>query len=414
MEAHVAASEDVLVNSLEFKVGKSGSYITDSKSIRFPCESANRFSPTSQRLLRFRLTTPNWLDPLTVRLAFDLRNLDAANPVQLLSTKGITLFNRMRVIAGSTVVEDIDYLARYVSMWDRLKPVGRIMNEMILNGGAAQDATLALASGTIDAIAASDARTYVCELPAGLFQQHKFLPVWAMGGGLVVELELNSDATYATTGATDWILENPYIFAEEKVCDSQLQQRYVQHIMSGKNLPISIKSVSNTLHIVTSGDFTLALARGFSRLDSLFITLFDTEQAGAKEVNTYFHPAGNAALTKANDSLSLQVQIGSKKWPEYPCNSVAEFYMRLQQVLGMHVGSDSMNINSRQYHSNAFICGIDFEKLSSAGAEFTGVNSKEQLLTSSLKNCGSANRCFVTLAYSAVLNIREGGVEVLE
>jgi len=322
----------------------------------------------------------------------------------------------MRIICGSTVVEDIDYLARYVSMWDRLKPVGRVMNEMIMNVGSGNNETLQLASGTIDPITVGDSRTFICELPSGLFQQHKFLPVWAMSGGLIVEMELNSDASYATTGTTDWFIENPFIFADEKVCDSQLQQRYVEHVMSGKNLPISIKSVSNTLHIVTSGQaFTLALARGFSRLDSMFITLFDTEQAGAKEVNTYFHPAGNVALTKAGDGLSLQVQIGSKKWPEYPCSSVAEFYMRLQQVLGMHVGSDSMNITSRQYHHNAFIMGLDFEKLSSAGAEFTGINSKESLLTANIKGAGDANRCFVTLAYSAVLNIAGSGVtEILE
>jgi hypothetical protein len=416
MESHVASSEDFLVPNLHFKPGKSGSYVQESRMVRFQCESANRFSPSSQRLLRFRLTAHNWIDPASVRLSFDLREIGGASAVTLLSPKALSIFNRVRLIAGSTIIEDVDNLARTVNMLDRLKPPARSMNEVIMNGTAASDATLQVSSGTLAPIAASDARTMVCSLDVlGLLSQHKWLPTGLMGGGLVVELELNSDATFATAGSTDWVVENPVIFANEKILDSQLQEKMVQHVLSGKSMPISIKSMTTTLHVVTGQDFTLALARGFSRLDAIILTLYDSAQSATKAMNTFFHPAGAAgALSKSGDAVKLQVQIGSKKYPEYEISSVAEFYMRLQDTLGILDGESSMNISGRQYHDNAFIAALNLEKLAGTGAEYSGINSKEQLLTASWKGTGSANQCYVTLVYSAIVNIKEGGVELLE
>ncbi len=122
-----------------------------------------------------------------MRLSFVLRNLDAANPLSLLSPKALTLFQRLRIVAGSVVCEDIDYLGRTISMFDRLKSPSKVMNEQITNGGAANDASMLLASGTLDAIGASDSRVMVCDLSvSGLLSQSKWLPVGLMGGGLTL------------------------------------------------------------------------------------------------------------------------------------------------------------------------------------------------------------------------------------
>ena len=89
-----------------------------------------------------------------MRYAFDILN-GPTGVVTPLSTKGICLFNRIRIIAASTVLEDLDFAGRYVSMWERLKPRERVMNEMIMNGNGSGE-SIAVASGTIDPIAASD------------------------------------------------------------------------------------------------------------------------------------------------------------------------------------------------------------------------------------------------------------------
>ncbi len=171
MESHIAASDDVLIDSLNFRPGKSGSFVSESRSVRFPCESANRFSPTSQRLMRFRLTSSHFLDPLSVRFSFDVREIGGSTAITFLSPKPMALFQRARIIAGSTIIDDVDYVGRTVTMLERLKPPGRAMNEVIMGPGAASDSTLAIASGTLDTILASDARTMCTDLSfMGLFR----------------------------------------------------------------------------------------------------------------------------------------------------------------------------------------------------------------------------------------------------
>jgi hypothetical protein len=158
MEAHVAASSDVLIDSLNFRPQASGAFVTESRAVRFQSESAQSFTPTSQRLLRFRLTSNSWLDPLSCKLTFDLRNAGGTG-LKLLAPNASTLFSRARVICGSVVCDDLDSWGRTVCMLDTLKPANRVQNDVIMNGGGGLDATLQLSSGTLETILAGD-RSY--------------------------------------------------------------------------------------------------------------------------------------------------------------------------------------------------------------------------------------------------------------
>ena len=91
-----------------------------------------------------------------------------------------------------------------------------------------------------------------------------------------------------------WIVENPAILVDSKTLDSSLQEKYVSHLLSGKSLPITTKCLSCTMHTIVSTNQTIAIARGFSRLDAVFVSLYNSTQAGTKQINTYFHPMGNS------------------------------------------------------------------------------------------------------------------------
>jgi hypothetical protein len=268
-EAHISASEDHLISGLNFAPGKSGSYVVESRAVRFNSEAGDRYTPGGARLVRIRLQTPNFLDPLSCKLVFDLKELGNAAGVTLLSPNAISIFQRARVICGSTVCDDCDQVGRLVTMLNLLKPPARVMNGMLRNGGAADDSTHTLASGTLDEIAAGDARTMCCSLDfLGLFSQPKWLPCGLMNS-ICLELELNPDAAYSTSGSVNWCLENVFLKANEKILDGALREKYAAHILQGKTLPIATTQMSTTLHVVTSENFTVALARGFSRLMEL-------------------------------------------------------------------------------------------------------------------------------------------------
>ena len=119
-------------------------------------------------------------------------------------------------------------------------------------------------------------------------------------------------------------------------------------------------------------------------------------------------------MTKANDSITLACQLGAKRVPEYPISSLAEHAYHLSELLNILHGESSMQISTRQYHSNKFLMAVNLEKLNGTGASFSGINSKDSLLTVDVKGATAATACYVTLLYGAVYNIGQAGVELLE
>ncbi len=63
-----SATEEVLVDSLSFKLPGSGQYV-QRRSVTFHTEGSNSYSPQGgTRVIRFEVTAEGWLDPSTVFL----------------------------------------------------------------------------------------------------------------------------------------------------------------------------------------------------------------------------------------------------------------------------------------------------------------------------------------------------------
>ena len=141
-----------------------------------------------------------------------------------------------------------------------------------------------------------------------------------------------------------------------------------------------------------------------------------------KEFNNFWHPMSvNNGVYDSSKEAEIQIQIGSKLFPEYPSRSVAEQFSQLKKCLGVH-GSPfhSLNINGGQYKNYKFVAGFDTEKVISAG--YTGLNSKAgSLLTIKSKPVDAAGmattaptKLFCVLHSDNVLQIRESGVTVFD
>ena len=75
-----------------------------------------------------------------------------------------------------------------------------------------------------------------------------------------------------------------------------------------------------------------------------------------------------------NKELELQMQLGSKLFPEYPIRSLAEAFYQLRKSLGINSTNAQMNMVQRYYRDHKFVVGLDTEKLT--GASFTGYNTR--------------------------------------
>ena len=419
LESHISASEDVLLDGLSFKTPGTGSYITEKKYATWACQSGNRFAPNSQSLMTFKLTDPNWLSGFDAKLMFTLHNNSSSNPLTPVVSP-MCVFTRMRTIVSGQVCEDVSQLERCITMMETLQPEARRFNNQISGWGGAS-ANHDNQDG-YDAIPASGSRTVVVTIPSALLNQPKWLPLGLMGG-LTIELELGSaDQAFSGTG-NDWFIDEPRVLGSVYCLDSSVQNSFASHMLSSKPLSIPYSPLFSAIHLVASKDFDINVARGFTRLDTIYCTLY--KASTGKFANTFYHAAGATnPLAKASDIVQFQTQLGAKKMPEREIRSLAEFFLRLQQSQNVALGTESMAITTREYHSDKFITAIDCER-SSGGpqgpAAYTGLSSRDgALLQLSWKNTGGAagdappEQAHVVLQYSAVLQLQDGTATIYE
>ena len=119
------------------------------------------------------------------------------------------------------------------------------------------------------------------------------------------------------------------------------------------------------------------------------------------------------------NEFEISLQLGGKKFPEYPLRSQAETFAALKKCLGIQQSSfHSLDIDPFEYRTHKFIVGIDTEKV--LQASFSGKNIKNgSLLTLMMKNIGSTSANYptnitVVMHADCILNIRVTGVEVLD
>ena len=84
-------------------------------------------------------------------------------------------------------------------------------------------------------------------------------------------------------------------------------------------------------------------------------------------------------------ALTYQLQIASKKIPEFEVSSLSEAFYFLRRTLhSMNADQNSLNISYKQYRSNKFVMAFSFEKMQDVN--FTGQKTKMgSLITLKLK-----------------------------
>ena len=471
MEATAQSVEDYLIDGLSFKLKPGASYITNRRSVTYYPHGGNTYSPNGVKVIKLMLTGSDWLDPNSLRIVYDLVNADATTNHNLYPISGPwSFFRRVRVLCGGQIVEDIDYYNHVHEMFHILQPpeVRRNDDAEGFGNGLPSNNQLAILRETdstaipfqnnYQGIAPGSWSTVSLRFLSGIFNQDKFLPIRYCP--ITIELELvnqltdpiinpwaQSPETSWRNGdklSTTWTIQNVMLKADVVTLDNALDNEYAQHLLEGKTLPISYNTyVSQLLSLQnSSGNFTANITRSFTRLKSVFTTFQQSVKCPntttnpspsstfasdfRTDWNMFYHPMIASTNTTSGyvnynpqQEMELQIQVGSKLYPEYPCKTVKEAFYQLRKCLGTHSGSwHGLDIDQSDYRSNNFIFAIDTEKMLAAG--FTGLNTKAgDLMTIRCKYLGNdptltPDTLYVVLHSDQILNIRDTGVEVLE
>ena len=412
MEAVVSSGDisDHLIDGLNFKAGSgTAQYVINSRYARYFSESGNRFDPSSSRVIRFRLADNVFLEPASCRVQMTITNLNGAAALTPIAPP-LSMFRRARLFVSSQICEDWTELGASTVLMDRMKDTLRRSNDSldshILTGGGSSD--------TYSAIPGGASRKVLMQLPFGVINSPKWIPLGLVSGGLIIELELGDAADAFNEADANWQIEGVSMHATVHEVDPALANSYTQHVLKGSPLHLPFQSMVVTKHLITDGDFRLSLVRGFTRLKQIYVTL---HKSGDKFNRDFHHPIGANAVTSSNDTLQYQLQIGSRKWPERAVESLAETFMRYRQAVGVFLGSDSVSISPADFHQKKAVFSIDLEKVGHS-ALYSGYSTKDGSIVSiDFKNTGlgaSGDSALVYMVYDGILSLRDGSADVFE
>ena len=180
MENLTNSAEEVLIDSLSFKLPSSGQYETDRRSCTFHTDGRNSYSATAgTKVIRFRLAGDgSWLDPSTFRTVFDVINADANPGAKMLRPigKAHAFFRRLRISVRGQIIEDIDNYNRVSDMFNTLQTRHSRGNDAVEEFGYNADIAYLNSEAKLPGIGTTS-QTVMFQPLCGLFQQTKYLPL---------------------------------------------------------------------------------------------------------------------------------------------------------------------------------------------------------------------------------------------
>jgi hypothetical protein len=238
----------------------------------------------------------------------------------------------------------------------------------------------------------------------------------------------NDDNSYSR----NWKILNPVIKCDVCQMDSELNNQFASRFLSGQTIPINYSTFVVQQQALAGKSPSVNITRALSRLKSVFCTfngktplssltneLDNFDYMFLKDFNNFYHPMAGRAFYDKDYEFEIALQIGGKKFPEYPLTSQAETFAALKKCMGIHNSAfHSLDISPEEYRRHKYIVGIDTEKV--LGASFSGENIKNgSLLTLMMKNIGNNSDNYpttitVVMHADCILNIRDTGVETLD
>ena len=225
----------------------------------------------------------------------------------------------MRVICAGDILEDISDYGRLHQMFHMMKPSEARMNDAIEGVGVSESLVTTLNNADEASTLAKDEKQTICFTPlSGILMQDKFLPIRYCP--LQFEFEIVGNANDAVQGSANtgdaksesFLIDDVQIKCDLVTLDSQLENEYSGHLLSGKSLPIHFSTFTSSSQVITSIDTHVNVSRSLTRLKSVYVSLFKPSGAPSyKEVNYFWHPMSGVDYDRSKE-LEFQMQIGAK------------------------------------------------------------------------------------------------------
>ena len=248
-------------------------------------------------------------------------------------------------------------------------------------------------------------------------------------GGLTIELECEdaADAVLNGTGnSTEWSLSDLKIHVDSVTLTSEITNDFADLLLSGRSILIPYQQNQSSVQYLAgqTGDVQITLAKQFSRLASVFVSLAreDGDNAADRTTATVngklqnnFYLADDMA-----ESVESFIQVNNKRFPQFNTQGTKQHFQRLLRGLGTFGSmSHASCISETGYGKGVtgalsvgrqFVTCHDLETM--PACESTGMLvAGGGTVQISLKNCGSAakapSRAYIVTHSDAVLELKD-------
>ena len=462
MEALLSANEDVLIPPLSLTISKGAQYLNGRRNATV-FSSQVSCSPSGVQVAKWNISSASeWADPGSMIISFDVKNLDAVKSLYPSTPGAHCLFERYQCRIASTGVEDQEHFGRVTEAFTRLIPTEKKLNESALGFGTVQTMRTAAIPQGIDnaavevgtslwsagdhvakSIGPGQTKKVFMKLPlSGIFgaSSQKYLPLFALGaGGIEVSLSL-APATSAMiqtptnpitgvvgnadSGSTNYQLSNLRIELDMISIDSSLQEQYNQNMLEGGALTLHTNLWNTTqvyLPPANAGSFDVSVNKSLSRVATCFQTFSeeltdDQQKRGEMYVNNFrCYPA----MQEAAESF---MTVGSKRYPEFENRGVTSHFWKLMSALGVAKSlPHSLSADVDSYGADSFVCATDMEVcplvkasgINTTGGQEIAFHARGFVGPDPAQAPNVLRRCWMSLHYEAIIEIRSTGVHLL-
>ena len=351
---------------------------------RIPPKNGASFSPGS--IMRLEFPAQGYVNPVNTTLEFDVTMLGDAACTCRFQNNIQSIFNRVRLMYGSTPLEDIiqyNQIVRNLTEWSSASAQGTIDQISIAEGigGIAHGLNCQTAIGTVgdkvgpvnvrqkfiqgidysgvvgcgcvpnsanstgSIVAYTSTRRYQVNLALGLFTQAKLIPTKFMASQLAIEITLEAAAScmfyeVGTRVNGNYTVQNVNLIPEILEFDSSYDAMFLKGLQDG-GVPIKFASWHTFLFGTGNASVVNLQVQERSRsVKALFACLQAAAGAYASDNGATFFDS-----TASSSMQSYQWRIGGRYFPAQPvelsvnglavCNGGAEAYLELQKALNV-------------------------------------------------------------------------------
>ena len=424
MESILASGTDERIPELDVSVYENqASYVVKREQTSTTCPTPV-LSPGSVRTGKISVVDGNFLDLSTLHFTFTVKNKDTADNHVLRPASAIPhcWFRRLIIKCNGSTVEDINNLSRIEEQITRF-----VSTNKRRNWGDAGHGWETLTDLSTDALAkpigVSGEQTVTWRpVSSGFLQCGKYLPMMGgAAGGLSFELE-TADLTDACVNAAgisaDWEIKNLKLHVDSVQLTSEMTASYADMLINGSIIiPYQANACDVQYFANTGGNMIISLAKQYSRLATVFVSLEDAQAAApsndapgalTKSMNNFY------LAKESTETVASYIQVNNQRWPQFDTVGTKHHFHRLMQALGIWDSwSHASNMSAPGYgdgstDSRQWVTGFDLEMIPHAEASGIVVAGGGTVQVT-LKNVGNPTKAYIMTHFDAALEIKNQG-----